>query len=578
MEHRVFANYESIGRNFGVSPIIARLALNRGVRSANDMAKYIRPQMDDLNDPHMLKDMDLLCDILKEKMEAGKSIRVIGDYDVDGIMSTFILVDGIKRLGGVVDYRIPERLKDGYGLNINLIKEALEENIDTIVTCDNGIAASKEITFGVENGLTILVTDHHEIPINEPLPPAMAVVDPKREDSEYPFREICGAMVAYKVIQILGERFGKKAFERNYLIHAAFATICDVMPLLDENRSLVKFGLKEACTTQNIGIKALIAANNLEDVEISVYHVGFVLGPCINASGRLRTATEALELLVEQDYNTAYNKAVKLATLNRERKDLTLLATDEAYAMLEAKGEEQDRVLVVYLPECHESLAGIVAGRIRERYYRPVIVLTKGEEGVKGSARSIPEYDMFVHLSQCKELFTKFGGHSQAAGLSMKEENIEPLRIFLNEHCELSEDDLTEKIRFDMQLPIENVEIGLAKELALLEPYGTGNSSPLFAVRGARIMQIFYMGEENKSIRLKLLQENGHSAVTALIFNEADRFNAYMKEKYGGEVLERLLTGYTYGDTKYTLDLLYQMNVNEYNGRESAQIVIKDYR
>lgn len=497
------ADFQRIGNQFGIDPVIARLIRNRDQITEEEIDRYLHGKMKDLHSWKLFKGMDELLLILRKKIQEQKKIRIIGDYDIDGVCSTYILLKGLTRAGARVDVDIPDRMKDGYGISRDLIDLAAEAEIDTIITCDNGISAIEQIAYGKSLGMTVLVTDHHEIPYEEQedgsirtfLPCADAIVNPKQEDCPYPFKGICGGMVAFKVVCGLYETMGIDSKEIQELIpFAAIATVGDVMDLTDENRIVVKEGLRRIQNTENEGLKALIRVNNLENREITAYHIGFIIGPCMNASGRLSTAKRALKLLLSRDSREASILAEDLKALNDSRKDMTAKGVEQAAWMVENSELRKDRVLVIYLPDCHESLAGIIAGRIRERYTKPVFVLTKAEEGVKGSGRSIEAYHMFQELVKCKELLTKFGGHPMAAGLSLPEEHVEAFRRKLNENCSLTTGDMTEKVVIDVPMPMSYVTIPLIRQLSLLEPFGKGNTKPVFAQKSVRILSPRVLG------------------------------------------------------------------------------------
>ena len=522
--------------------------------------------MSGLHSWKLLKGVDTALDILLDKIREGKKIRIIGDYDIDGVCSTYILLTGLSHSGACVDVDIPDRMKDGYGISKELIDLAFEAGTDTIVTCDNGISAIEQIAYAKSLGMTVVVTDHHEIPYEELedgsvrtfLPDADAIVNPKQQDCPYPFKGICGAMVAYKVICGLYERMGFGASDLEELMEfAAIATVGDVMDLQDENRIMVKEGLKRIAHTQNLGLKALIHVNNLEDRPLTAYHIGFVIGPCMNASGRLSTAKRALNLLLCRDQEEAAALAEDLKALNDSRKDMTAKGVEEAAEMVENTSLREDRVLVIYLPDCHESLAGIIAGRIRERYSKPVFVLTKAEEGVKGSGRSIESYHMFRELTKCRELLAKFGGHPMAAGLSLPEENVEPFRRMLNENCTLTEEDMAEKVLIDVPMPISYVNMPLIRQLSLLEPFGKGNTKPLFAQKNVRIENCRVFGKNRNVVKMKLYDENGCEA-EGVWFGDGDAFAERIKEKNRWSVA-------------------YYPSINAYNGRESIEIIVQNY-
>ena len=501
-------------------------------------------------------------------MESGYFAPLKSYLSVYGINATYILLEGLRALGAEVDIDIPDRMKDGYGLNKSLVERAFDEQVDTIVTCDNGIAASEEIAYGKRLGMTIVVTDHHEVPYEETedgkkylIPQADAVVDPKRQDCEYPFKELCGAAVAYKLIEAMFEVAGEDVEDVDYLMeNVAIATVGDVMDLMGENRIFVKQGLEMLKRTGNLGLKALIECNHIEVEKLSAYHIGFVLGPCLNASGRLDTAKRALELLCAKTQKEADILAGDLKALNDSRKDLTIQAVEEAIAQIEGSTLCNDRVLVVYLPECHESLAGIVAGRIRERYYKPTFILTKSEEGVKGSGRSIDAYHMYEELNKCKYLLTKFGGHKLAAGLSLQEELVDELRVLLNQNATLTAEDLVPKVAIDMQLPLNYINEELVEQLALLEPFGKANNKPVFAEKDLEVLNYRILGQNQNVLKMQVRDADGF-VMDAMYFGDAQKFIEYYEHREGAKA-----------------SFTYYPSVNEYMGRKNLQIVIQNYR
>ena len=564
------ADFNGIAEKYQISPIIARLMRNRDVIGDEAIDFYLNGTVEDLYDGLLMKDMDRAVDILKEKIEEGKKIRVIGDYDIDGVNATYILQQGLAGLGADVDTDIPDRIKDGYGLNQMLIDRALEDDVDTIITCDNGIAAMNEIAYGKENGMTIVVTDHHEVPYLEEngekkylLPPADAVVDPHRADCEYPFKGLCGAAVAYKLVEVLYRVSGKSEQEVEHLQerlmeNVAIATIGDVMDLVGENRVFVKKGLELLKTTKNEGLHALMQCTGVDTANLNTYHIGFVIGPCINAGGRLDTAKRALELLNASNRREAVTLAADLKELNDSRKEMTEEGVEEAVLQIESSSWKDDQVLVVYLPECHESIAGIIAGRIKERYYRPTFVLTKGETGVKGSGRSIEAYDMFAEMSRCRELFTKFGGHKLAAGLSLEEEKVEVFRKRINELADLTEEDLQMKVSIDMRLPFPYINEELIHELKILEPFGKGNGKPLFAESKLRVIQPRIFGKNRNVLKCRLEDQQGNQ----------------MEAVYFGEVEDCLRQM----EKKQIMSFTYYPSINEYMERRTIQLTIVNYR
>lgn len=568
VEIRKGAPFQEIADKFHIHPVIARLIRNRDIVGDDAIEQYLHGTITDLNDGMLMKDMQKAVEILLEKVQDGKSIRIIGDYDIDGVNATYILLEGLRALGGTVDVDIPDRMKDGYGLNSTLIERAYQDKIDTIVTCDNGIAANEEIAYGKSLGLTIVVTDHHEVPYEEiegnrryVIPPADAVVDPKQEDCSYPFKELCGAAVAYKLIETMFEVSGEDVEDVDYLMeNVAIATVGDVMDLVDENRIFVKQGLEMLRRTRNLGLKALIECNHILPEQLSSYHIGFVLGPCLNASGRLDTAKRALDLLCAKTKREADILAGDLKALNDSRKELTVQAVEEAIRAIESGGWDKEKVLVVYLPDCHESLAGIVAGRIREKYYKPTIVLTKAEDGLKGSGRSIDAYHMYEELARCQHLLTRFGGHKMAAGLSLPEEHWKELRYVLNQNAKLTEEDLCPKIAIDMQLPLAYVQEELIEQLSLLEPFGKGNSKPVFVEKDLEILNAKILGKNQNVVKAQVRDSNGN-VMDALYFGNVEQFLEYCDTKKGGKAT-----------------FTYYPSVNEYQGRKSLQIAIQNYR
>ena len=559
------ADFGSIAEKYHISPITARLIRNTDVVGDEEIDFYLNGTIADLYDGMLMKDMDRAVEILAEKIREEKPIRIIGDYDIDGVNATYILQEGLSALGAEADTDIPDRIKDGYGLNRMLVDRAIQDGIDTIITCDNGIAASEEIAYGKENGLTIIVTDHHEVPYIEAggereylLPMADAVVDPHRTDCGYPFKGLCGAAVAYKLVETLFHVMQREPEDVDYLMeNVAIATVGDVMDLTGENRVFVKQGLEMLKRTKNPGLKALIECTGIDVERLSAYHIGFVLGPCINASGRLDTAKRALELLNAKTRREAVVLAEDLKALNDSRKEMTEKGVEEAVQMIESTPLKNDKVLVVYLPDCHESIAGIIAGRIRERYYRPVFILTGAEEGVKGSGRSIEGYDMFAEMCRCRTLFTKFGGHKMAAGLSLEEGNVERFRETINELADLSDEDLQMKVSIDMRLPFPYITEELIRELDLLEPFGKGNTRPLFAERNLRVVGPRIFGRNRNVLKCRLEDEKGNQ----------------MEAVYFGDVAECLRVM----EQKKVMSFTYYPSVNEYMGRRTLQLTIVNY-
>ena len=559
------ADFQKIGSEFGIDPVIARLIRNRDIQDMKEIHSYLYGTLAEIPSPWKMKDMERAVQILQKKITQKKKIRIIGDYDIDGVTATCILLKGLKRLNANVDTYIPDRVKDGYGMHEQLIDKALEDGIDTILTCDNGIAAAAEIEYAKKEGLTVIVTDHHDIPFRDTedgriwiIPKADAVVNPKQNDCLYPNKNICGAVVAWKLIWALYERLGIDSDEIwDFLELAAIATVGDVMDLQGENRIIVKEGLKKLSSTSFEGLKALIYVNNLEGAEITAYHVGFVIGPCINASGRLDTAARSLELLLADNMEDAMKLADDLYDLNQSRKAMTEQGKEQAIQSIEENNLGKDRVLVVYLPDCHESLAGIIAGRIREAYNKPVFVLTKGADGVKGSGRSIEAYSMYEELVKCSDLLTQFGGHPMAAGLSMEEKNVELFRRCLNDNCTLTEQDLIPKIMIDVPMPISYLSKKLTEQLKVLEPFGKGNSKPLFAQKNLRAVGIRVLGRNRNVAKMLLIDENGIK-MDAVYFGEAQEFVDFVQ-------------------AHDTISVTYYPEINVFQGRENLQVVIKNY-
>lgn len=559
------ADFQAIGKKYGIDQVTARIMRNRDIVGEEQIEKYLYGNLSSLYNPHQMKDMDRLISILQEKIQNEKRIRIIGDYDIDGIQSTYILLKGIQRVGGIVTAAIPDRMKDGYGINENLITQAKEDGADTIITCDNGIAAIEEIAYAKQLGMTVLVTDHHDIPYEEKegrriykKSNADAIVNPKQEACHYPFSGICGAVVAFKVIQALYEAFQIPAEEAmHFLQYAAFATVGDVMDLVDENRIIVKYGLEQMRRTDNAGLRALMQQKNIQPECLSSYHLGFVLGPCLNASGRLDTAVRSLKLMLEENEGKAAVLAAELSDLNEERKAMTTEGIEEAEKVIAQEQIAMDKVMVIYLPNLHESLAGIVAGRIRERYHKPVFVLTKAEEGVKGSGRSIETYSMYEELCKCKELFSKFGGHPMAAGLSMPEENVEKFRKKINTYTSLTEEDFIPKILIDVPMPLGYVTKTLIQEMHVLEPFGKGNVKPVFADKNIRVRNKHIVGKNKNVLKMTLEDANGRS-YPAVYFGDVEKMFQFI------------------GENDH-VSVVYYPEINSYMGNEEIQFIISNY-
>lgn len=559
------ADFNAIAARFHISPVTARIIRNRDVEGEKAIDRYLNGTLDQLYDPHLMKDMDKAAALILEKIRAGVRIRIVGDYDIDGVCSTYLLYRGLTRCGAAVDYQIPERIRDGYGINESIIRKAKEDGIDTIVTCDNGIAALEQVRLAKELGMTVIVTDHHEVVRDEDgsqvLPEADAVVNPHRDDCTYPFAGICGGVVAYKLVQVLYEKNGISEQEwKDMLEFAAIATVGDVMKLQDENRIIVRWGLKQIPHTASAGLRALVEACGLDIYDLTAYHIGFVIGPCLNASGRLKTARLALELLLcegMQQSARAEKMAAELKLLNEERKDMTQAGMEQAFEQVDAELADDD-VLVVYLPDCHESLAGIIAGRVRETYNKPSFVLTRGEDCVKGSGRSIESYHMYQALCGVQDLLLKFGGHPMAAGFSLKEENIDEFRRRLNEQSALTKEDFIPKIWIDVAMPLEYISEALVNELKGLEPFGQGNEKPQFAQKNLRIRSVRAIGRNNNAVRMTVVTEQGRP-MEAMVFTVADQFVEEAKQSR-------------------SIDVIYYPDINEYNGNRTLQIVVRAYK
>lgn len=571
------ADFNHIAAEFGISPVLARIIRNRDIVTEDEVRYFLHGTLEDLHDPYLLKGMKEGSAFLYAAIREKKQIRIIGDYDVDGICSTYVLYHALQLLGASVSYRIPHRIKDGYGLNEEIIRECSGQQVEVIVTCDNGIAAAKEIALAKELGMEVLVTDHHEVPYREIagadgmtereeiLPPSL-VIDPKQKECHYPYKGICGAVVAYKLVQVFLEQAEKeqlitvadrKACLAELLEFAAMATICDVMDLLDENRIIVKYGLKQMEQSKNLGLRTLIEVCGLKGQKLGNYHVGFILGPCLNATGRLDSAARAMELFLCTELREAVVIATDLKALNESRKELTEQGVKEAVRQMEAGEHGTDKVMVIYLPDCHESIAGIIAGRLREKYAHPFFVLTKAEEGLKGSGRSIEAYHMYEGLHGVEDLLTKYGGHKLAAGLSLEEKNLEELRRRLNTDCHLTEEDFVHKILIDVPMPLSYVNMQFVESLSLLEPFGNGNKKPVFACKDVPISHVQLRGK-NKNVAGFLLTDETGRKLSGIYFGEAERFYEEMQGRQ-------------------SLQIVYYPDINEFRGNRSLQIVVTNY-
>lgn len=559
------ADFKQIASEYGIDQVLARIIRNRDICGSKDIDMYLNGNLNDIHNPHSMKDADKFVDIITKKIEEHKPVRIIGDYDIDGICSIYILFCGLKAAGADVDYVVPHRINDGYGINEHLIDNAINEGIDTIVTCDNGIAAYNQVRYAKDNGITMIVTDHHDVPFEIKddkkvyiVPPADAVINPKQADCDYPFKLLCGAGVAYKLISLLYDRLGfdKKELE-DYIEFMAIATVGDIVDLIDENRIVVKYGLKHIAHTKNTGLRALIEECQLDINNISSYHIGFVIGPCLNASGRLDTARQAIELMLCKDNEKAHNMAKELIALNNERKSMTEQETQKAIELVENTGLLKDRVLVIYLKDCHESIAGIIAGRIKERYYRPTFVITNAEDGAKGSGRSIEGYNMYEEINKCKNVLTKYGGHPMAAGLSLETADIDVFRKMLNDNATLDDSDLIPKTWIDVPMPVGYASMGLVGQLKLLEPFGKGNEKPVFADRDLYVKTASIIGKNRNVLKMQLETKEGY-IVQAVQFGISDKDPV---PKAGSRIL-----------------IVYYPDINVYNGVSSLQIIIKEWK
>lgn len=568
-------------QQLGISDTVAKLMVNRGIYNLDIAKEYLSSSIGELHNPTDMLGMSGAVELMRNSIIKGEKILIVGDYDVDGVISTYVLYIAISKCGGNVSFHIPDRIKEGYGINESIIKKASEDNIDIIITCDNGIAAIEQVKLAKELGIKVIITDHHDVPFIEEdnvrkyvVPEADYVLNPKQENCNYEFDKICGAGVAYKFVQCLYKEFNIPNEELYDLIqYVAIATVCDVVDLVSENRILVKDGLKRINNTSNIGLRALFKETGLEGKEITVYSLGFVIGPSINASGRLEQAEWALKLLITKDKNEAEELAKKLNELNKDRQELTQTGLEEAIKIIEENNMAKDKVLVVYLEDVHESIAGIIAGRIREKYNLPTIILTKAHEGAKGSGRSIEEYNMFEELLKCKDLLGKFGGHPMAAGMSIPSENIDKFREKLNEVTTLSDEDIIPKVSIDMPLPINKINYKLIDEIALLEPYGKGNPKPNFAVKGLMVKAARILGKNNNVLKLNLT--DGYLNIDGIYFGDIEVALEIIKNKFGEYEYNKMLNGQT---NMVKIDIVYFPDINEYNGRKSVQLLIQNIR
>ena len=576
-------DFIKLTNEYEINPLIARLLANRGIVNKKEASLFLKGTVNDLNDASLMKDMKKAVSIIKGSIEEKKKIVIYGDYDCDGVCSTTILYRTLKKLGANFDYYIPNREDEGYGMNSDRIRKLKSEGAEVILTCDNGISAMEQVEVAKELGLTVIITDHHDIPYIEKegnrinvVPNSDCVINPKQGNCEYPFKELCGAGVALKFSMELVNAMGRSFSELYDLFqYAAIATICDVVELLGENRIIVKEGLKLINNTSSIGLKALIKATGLEGKEIGEYHFGFVLGPCINATGRLETADLSVELLITEDEKYAEELAKKLYDLNVERQELTFDSVESVISKVEEEIANGEKVILVYDEGIHESIAGIVAGRVRERFNLPAIVMTKGKDMPKGSARSIEGYNMFEELNKCKEYIEKFGGHPMAAGLSVKEENISLLRKALNSKCTLSDEDIIPVIKIDSPLEIKYLDESLVEEIESLRPFGKGNGSPLFAVKNIKVSRVFFIGKEKNFMKFRFGIPGTFGYVEGLNFDKYEEFKDMFTDKYGEEKFLKLVDS---GYADFNMDIIYYPTINEFNGKRNIQLNVKNFR
>lgn len=584
MLRRCRNNIEAISKKAGISEVAAQILANRGITSAEDIDDFINPSIHKLLDPGIMKDMEKGTDIICEAIKENKNMAIYGDYDVDGVISTYILYCGLLRCGARVKYHIPDRVAEGYGINIHSLEQLKDEGIEVIITCDNGISAMDQVDRAKELGMTVVVTDHHDIPFDDSkqgekkflIPDADAVIDPKQKECPYPFKQLCGAGVAFKFVQMLYRKFNIGEEEAYAFIeYAAVGTICDVVDLLGENRIIARNGLEMINHTENIGIKALIKETLLEGKVINSYHVGFIIGPCINATGRLDSASVALELLLCRDPVRAEKLAKKLHELNIQRQHMTMDGLNEVIEEVENSSLKNDRVLVVYKDDIHESIAGIVAGRLKEKYNIPSIVITKGTDKAKGSGRSIEGYNMFEELLKCRELMDKFGGHPLAAGLSIDVENIDKLRKKLNKNCSLTDEDIIPKIRIDRRLPLEHITFSMLKEIEKLQPFGKGNSAPVFGEKNVNVFKVYFLGKDKNVLKLFCRLKNTLKKIDAVDFRGGKKFRKLILENYGPQRGNKIFSN-DFNSIK--MDFVFSPSVNEFNGNKNIQIVVEDFR
>ena len=562
------ADFKAIGEAYGIDQVIARVIRNRDICTKEQFDMYLSDSLEGMHMPELLKDADKAVDIIINKIEQKKKIRIIGDYDIDGICSTTILYKALKETGAEVDYAVPHRINDGYGINETLIDAAIADVVDTILTCDNGIAAINQVEYAKSHNLTVIITDHHDITFEENgtqkryiYPKADAIVNPKRDDCGYPFKMLCGAAVAYKLVEVLYKKRWLSEYDKykssldEYRQFAAIATIGDVVDLIDENRILVKNGLRSIANTKNIGLRALIDICKIDINKLTPHSVGFVIGPCLNASGRLDTAKNAIELFLETDENTAKSKAMELYAFNEERKGMTESELSKALKIIDETEIKNDKVLVIYLPECHESIAGIIAGRIKELYYRPTFVITDAKDGAKGSGRSIEGYNMFEEITKCAGLLTKFGGHPMAAGISLDKDKIDEFRKTLNKKQTLTEQQLEPVVWIDVPMPLNYVTYTLVEQLSILEPFGKGNEKPVFADKDLIVKSVNIIGKKSNVLKLMLEAQDGS------VFEAIQFMYDGNKPQVGQKIA-----------------ITYYPDINEFRGKRNLQFIIKEWK
>lgn len=578
-------NITDIAHKAGISETLCTILVNRDIYNLKEIENFLNPNLEKLYNPLLMKDMDKGTEIIKKAIVDKKKIAVYGDYDADGVTSTTILYTALKECKANVIYYIPDREKEGYGMCTDRVEKLKQDGVEVIITCDNGIAALDQVERAKELGMTVVITDHHELPFIEAengereyvVPKADAIVNPKQTDCYYPFKMLCGAGIAFKFSKLLYEKLNMNPNKyKDLLEFAAIGTICDVVDLKDENRIIAKLGLKSINNTKNLGLRALIKETSLNEKNITSYNIGFIIGPCINATGRLDTAALSVELFLCKDIKRAENLAKQLRNLNLQRQEITMEGVEEITNTIENSTLKDDKVLVIYKDNIHESIAGIVSGRIKDAYNRPTIVLTKGKDMPKGSGRSIDGYNLFEELMKCKEYIHKFGGHPMAAGLTIKEENIDKLRKVLNEKCILKDEDFVPKIRIDKRLPLKYISLDLIDNLQCLEPFGKGNSSPILAEKNIKVEGIRVLGKDQNTLKLTCRVEDTNRRIDALAFGKVEEFKRDLENIYGDKNVDNIINNPLMAGVK--LDLIYYPMINEYNGNVYTQLRVIDYR